>query len=148
MDNLIEKLDDKINLEKKCALMSDVYFHDVEKIINSELFKEIPYNDRNYKRYTVYIDDLYEIILIEWDKNSESSIHDHGENGCIFRILKGFLLEEIYKEKNLITTSILSENDTSYINNSIGYHKIYNKYHDKTYSLHLYSPPNYIANTY
>ena len=89
-----------------------------------------------------YSNDLFEIILIYWDSNSESKIHDHPEKGCILQLFEGQLEEHLYdSDLKLIKITTIDSNNTSYINNSIGFHKI--KCIDKAISLHIYSPPNH-----
>ena len=121
---------------------------DFSKYIDSEV---IAYSD-DKANYTLdsynkiklqdYSNDLFEMILICWDAGSESKIHDHPEKGCVFNLMNGCLEEHLYDsniEFKKITT--VYSNNTSYMENSIGYHKI--KCIDKAMSLHIYSPPNY-----
>ncbi len=101
-----------------------------------------------YKRIPIYNCKDFEIILICWSSKSKTPIHDHSENGCLMKILEGNLEEELYnKHLNKIGHFIRNKNDVNYIDNSIGYHKIINN-KNPTYSLHIYSPVNYIANKF
>ena len=43
--------------------------------------------------------ELFEIIIISWNYNQKSPIHNHPENGCLMKILKGSLTEEKYNNK-------------------------------------------------
>lgn len=99
-----------------------------------------------YNKNILYRNDNFEIILISWDKNICTNIHRHPENGCIMNILDGCLKEEIYKTEygynNCIKKNTFKKGDISYIHDSLGYHKIYNK-NQYSYSLHIYSPPNF-----
>jgi hypothetical protein len=89
-----------------------------------------------------YSNDLFETILICWDANSESKIHDHPENGCILQLFEGQLEENLYdSDLKLIKHTTINSNNVSYMDNNIGFHKI--KCIDKAMSLHIYSPPNH-----
>ena len=82
------------------------------------------------------------MILICWSSNSESKIHDHPEKGCILQLFEGVLEEHLYdSDLNLIKLTTINSNNTSYMDNNIGFHKI--KCIEKAMSLHIYSPPNH-----
>lgn len=100
-------------------------------------------NKHNKIKLHDYSNDLFETILICWDDGSESKIHDHPENGCILQLLNGCLEEYLYDSNlKLQKISTFNSGDISYMENSIGYHKI--KCINKAISLHIYSPSNYI----
>lgn len=96
----------------------------------------------SYNKIILYRNTEFEIILISWDKNVCTNIHNHPENGCLMNILEGNLIEEIYKKDNLLTKNFYGKGNISYIHDSLGYHKIYNK-DQYSFSLHIYSPPNF-----
>jgi cysteine dioxygenase len=111
--------------------------------------KYISYSNKTYKKNLVYRNEDFELFVICWKDNDASLIHDHSENGCLFKILEGELREYKYdKELKFIKKVNLRKNNTSYLDNNIGYHKIENKSNNNSVSLHLYSPPRYIANKY
>lgn len=99
-----------------------------------------------YNKNVIFRNDDFELILISWDKNICTNIHNHPKNGCIMKILEGTLKEEIYKENNqnntLVKKNTYKKGDESYIHDSLGYHKIINE-NQYSYSLHIYSPPNF-----
>jgi len=104
----------------------------------------INFNAEHYKRTKLekYSNDKFELILICWNKNQDTKIHSHSENGCLMKILEGEIEETVYdKFINIINKNIYKKNNVSFIHNEIGYHKI--KAKEMTISLHLYSPPNY-----
>jgi cysteine dioxygenase len=99
-----------------------------------------------YNRHKVYCNNEFEIFVITWNKLQQSKIHDHSDKGCYMRILQGELVEEIYhmEDSSLpIQTRTLQKGVVSYIDNTIGYHRIANKSADVAVSLHIYSPPNH-----
>jgi len=114
----------------------------------------------NYKKIKIQItkpDDNFDIYLIAWPRKSKSLIHDHADNGCVFKLLEGNLIEELYTPKmidnnktimSIIHKKIVNIGDVSYLHNSIGYHKIISNYPYCSYSLHIYSPPNYQTKYY
>ena len=111
-------------------------------------FNDDSYYNNNYNKHLLYKNDLLDCYLIFWNKNAQSSIHDHSQNGCYYKILKGSLCEYVYNDKlELIRLNNLLNNEVSYIDNNIGYHKMIN---DNIFSvsMHIYSPPDYIMNSY
>ena len=92
----------------------------------------------------------YELILISWAPGAKSHIHNHPENGCIYKVLQGILIEETYEPNTIELTNLITllPNDIGYIDNTICYHKIYNPEHLPAYSLHIYSPPNFNMSIY
>lgn len=103
-----------------------------------KLFSNI--SKKKYYRHKLYNNNIFDLILIKWDKKSKSPIHDHPSNGCLMYVIEGELTEKRY-HNNTIKENILKKNNISFIHNKIGKHKIIaNK---ETYSLHIYSPPNY-----
>jgi len=89
------------------------------------------------------------MYIITWNKCKESPIHDHSKNGCIYKILHGTLIEELYNNNlKIIQKNILHKDTIKYIDNKIGYHKIINPTDDISVSLHIYSPPNYKTKYY
>ena len=105
---------------------------------------------KGYNRTKIYSNTDYDLILINWSKESKSKIHDHSDNGCVFKVLEGKLCEHLYEPNTLKykQTNIFKNNELSYINDIIGYHSIENIYIQNSYSLHLYIPSNYITNYY
>jgi len=116
----------------------------LEYIINISKEKIIQANT-NYKRTIIYQNDIYEIIGISWNKDAETTIHEHSRNGCIMILIDGNLQEELYNS-NIELIEINNLENINYIDNNIGYHKI--KSLLNSLSIHIYSPPNYKANNY
>ena len=105
------------------------------------------YNNHYYK-FRIYSNNNYEINIINWNNHSRSKIHNHAENGCILKVLEGSLLEKKYNtDLLLIDTNTLEPGKTHYINNT-ELHSIENTNNGISYSLHIYSPPNFSAKTF
>ena len=108
-----------------------------------------PFNSSSYYKLLLpYTDkyDLFDMYLIKWPMGSISNVHGHHDYGCIFKVLQGDLNEKIYQgeasdydSKNVILDNKLNRNDTSYIDNEIGYHQIKNNSDSMCgYTLHIY----------
>lgn len=100
---------------------------------------------KKYHKEKIFSNNYCDIFIITWF--SESVIHDHAENGCIFKLLEGKLNESFYKKENgkliHIKDTIYEKNSTGYIDNNIGYHKITNLLTNPSYSINIYSPSKY-----
>ena len=102
-------------------------------------------NHKNYYKNLVYKNNFYDVYIISWMPNKKSTIHDHSNNGCIYKILRGNIKENRYSLDNikLISSENLNINDCGYISNNMFYHQMINLDNDISVSLHVYSPPNY-----
>lgn len=49
-----------------------------------------------YKRTVLFQNNDVEVILIDWDTESETPIHDHGKSRGLIKVLKGSLREEVF----------------------------------------------------
>jgi len=90
----------------------------------------------------------YTILLLCWNVGKESKVHDHPCDGCFIRTLRGCIKETRYildSSKNILVPKAVkfyNENQVSYMDDYIGFHKITNPLHDMgAVSLHLYTPP-------
>lgn len=90
-----------------------------------------------YEKNLIYRNDIYEIFLISWNKDSKTKFHNHPKNGCLLKILEGTLIESYSISSNITE---LNPNDISHINHNM-YHSITSI--NNSYSLHIYSPPLY-----
>ena len=125
-----------INIMNDVKLLSFDYTH-WSKYINFQ-------KKNNYNKTIIYRNDIYEIILISWNKNAITKIHNHPKNGCIMKILKGSLMEETYDSNTLekIGENIYEKDNISYIHDDLYHHKIINT-SPQSVSLHIYSPPKF-----
>ena len=104
-----------------------------------EKYIKIP--EKGYGRELVHRDKQFEIYVITWPNKSGSHIHNHSENGCLMKVLRGNLVETLYN-KDLIVKGVntYSNDEIGYIDNTLGYHSINNPFMDMAVSLHIYSP--------
>ncbi|KAL2827465.1 RmlC-like cupin domain-containing protein, partial [Aspergillus pseudoustus] len=98
------------------------------------------YNDpsKNYTRNAIEnINHKANILLLVWNPQRGSPIHDHANAHCIMKVLAGNLRETVYhtpeKDRSGATAPlrVLSEkehspNDVTYIADDIGLHRVYN----------------------
>ena len=105
------------------------------------------FSERNYKKNLVFQNDNFEMFLVCWGPMQSTYIHDHSENGCIFKIIEGEISEHLYNEKlELIELNNLTEDSIGYIDNQMGLHRMTNESKkENCISLHIYSPPNFVA---
>lgn len=108
----------------------------------------------------------FNLIALCWGEGHGSSIHNHMDSHCFMKILEGQLVEtnfswptetltsssvdrEVDKETDSvgepmqqIGSHVYDKNLVTYINDSLGLHRVENPSHsNKAISLHLYSPP-------
>lgn len=105
----------------------------------------------NYNKEKIFESGLFDMFIITWNNYQCSLIHDHSENGCLYKVLYGNITEKIYKGNdiaNVILDKNMKEGEVSYIDNFIGYHSMNNLNENICVTLHVYSPPNYITNYY
>ena len=99
--------------------------------------------DKPYTRNLISTDnETYTLLLLCWNPEKESPIHDHPCDGCWLQVLQGDIREVRY-DKQLNCVSDLNYNDgaLSYITDNVGYHKVGNTTQNPAVTLHLYAPP-------
>lgn len=137
------------NRNKKTICLND-YKYILKKYNGTDWKEFLQINPYYYNKCKVYNDPLFDIVIITWDNLQSSKIHNHANNGCIFKIISGNLTEIMYKPDNLkkpYKFSNVKQDEVRYIDNKIGYHKIKNN-DQITVSLHIYSPPKFNTKYY
>lgn len=151
MDTL-PKLVDNINKEWGNYHKNISFLTKILKDYNGKDWSEYIINDTslNYIKKLVYENDNYEVFVVSWMPNGSSTIHDHSENGCVFKILKGTLIEDRYDPKTIKYkgSENYNTNEVAYICNESCYHKVNNIEDKVTVSLNIYSPPKYQIKSY
>jgi predicted metal-dependent enzyme (double-stranded beta helix superfamily) len=100
----------------------------------------ITLNDDCYTRNYVFRSADFEVIVLCWQFEQGSPIHNHAHRGCLLRVLAGTLSEERFLETGEQTSQNYSPGSITYIDNSIGLHRIRNNFSQTAISLHIYSP--------
>lgn len=123
---------------------------DWEEHVNKSVNLECKYNKK-----LVYGSELLDLYVITWLPKSTSKIHDHPENGCIVKILEGFLEEDVYlndgDKVKFITTNNLSLTEDLNMGFRKGnevLHRIKNNSNNFSISLHFYCCGGYKLNVY
>lgn len=97
------------------------------------------YKNDDFYRITIHKNEKFQLMLINWKKDYYTDFHNHPENGCLLKVLKGNLLEyKPHKKYDVMMINQLKQNTISY-SSGIDIHKIIAV--DDSVSLHLYSPP-------
>ena len=109
--------------------------------------KRIENNDNFYEKFYLYENKNFSLILIKWNKDCSTKIHDHPDKGCILRVLCGELIEESYTPKlNKVSSVSLKLDKVGYKAGSRVLHKIIAE--EESVSLHVYIPGFYTPNYY
>ena len=139
----IKELSDIINKEFDAHTNIEYSTKYLNEYSGNDWTKFVKFNDYKYNRIELFRNDNFEILLLCWNENQETIIHNHPKNGCIYKVVQGELLEKKYKslvDEDEYTQSKYSNKDqSSYIDDLIGVHKISSN--QKSVSIHIYSPP-------
>ncbi|MDT0559348.1 cysteine dioxygenase family protein [Ichthyenterobacterium sp. W332] len=114
--------------------------------LNTELLsKYASWSNKKYTRNCLYRDENLELILICWEPNQQTSIHNHGGEECWLGICNGEIEEQHFIDENgalkLIQCETLAEGNISYMNDKLGIHRLINNSDKRVMSLHLYAKP-------
>jgi len=106
-----------------------------------------------YARNLVEMNVDFEAIVICWDENQESPIHNHTAQNCWLAVLEGNL-EEVYYDYNEETktmkqgiSSSFTCGQVSYISDDIALHKV-KSVGGRACTLHIYNRPIPFCNIY
>lgn len=133
--------EEEFNLDNTFKLMQLV------NIDSEEIKKCINFSEDNYTRNLFYKDDRFEVLIMCWNKNQKSPIHDHYQSFSVEKIISGKIINTNYHYTNSNTDEIQETNSETL---SIGgvifshpgeIHKIEPADNLPAISIHLYSPP-------
>lgn len=140
MDKLINNLR-KINFNKDKLIKAIPYINEYQ---SNDYLQYLTFDTLKYKKNLVYRDKDFEIFVVGWRSKQFTPIHDHSKNGCLFKILEGSIVEQLYdKDLKSLGHKLLKKGMNSYIHNKRCYHSMNNISLINSVSLHIYSPPNY-----
>lgn len=134
---------------------SNEYIAKIQNLMSRMRFNPLEWRRYATVQHTKYTRNLvghsenFTALLLVWNRNQISPIHDHDGSSGWVKVLFGTLQETQYRHKNgnegpLVQSTLANANvdDVCYINDSIGYHSVQNTHGDDVaVSLHLYSPP-------
>jgi hypothetical protein len=132
-------------------ILEQINNKDILSVLDIHKFIDIFISPNNYTKYFIYKSDKFDLVLIKWNINSETKIHDHPNRGCIMKLLSGNIYEETYRNINnsdlqLLETNIYKDNDISYRIGKKILHKI--KGINNAITLHVYIPGLYSPKCY
>jgi len=134
------------------------YVHTIMRNYKGNMNEWAPFIKFQPNKYTRNLVDngngKFNLMILCWAESQGSSIHNHSNSHCFMKCLQGKLIETRYawpeddesenKEHpmHVISRGELKEGEVSYINDSIGLHRVENPSHtDTVITLHLYVPP-------
>ena len=133
------------------AALSENQQTDYHQIIRSVAIPEDAFEDfcswslGCYTRNCIFENEKFELILLCWEKDQVTPIHDHGGEECWVKVIHGTLKETLYKEEfsglTQLNTTISVKGTISYMIDFMGYHKLENISGHRAMSLHLYAKP-------
>ena len=129
---------------------------------NFEVYTKTNSNYRengNYIKLKLHTSLWFDCYLIFWGPDAISPKHDHADNGCLYKVIRGNVRERVYSNVHNLTISQkeYSVGEIGEINNSQGYHSMENIHttgsgkREKSAvsaSVHFYSPPGYQMNVF
>ena len=101
------------------------------------------WDPNSYKRNYITKNDRYELLLICWEANQQTPIHDHGGEDCWVYFLEGKFLEVKFADQGLHPSEegIKTPGSISFMNDEMGFHRLKNISNGKSMTLHLYAKP-------
>lgn len=157
-EELVVRLRDQFPLDP--SILLDTKDIDHEALL--ELLKSYTTNDAEWSSFALFdpsknysrngIEDFGpngNLLILVWMPGKSSFIHDHSNAHCCMKVLGGKLKESLYRlpesQKEgtpvLFRETVLGADEVTYINDSMGIHKISNPTDKIAISLHLYTPP-------
>jgi len=156
--NNLEKLRDSlIYTYSKLEITHDNFEEiksEVREILNnykgSDWTQHVTVNTCKYHRDVFFTSDKFDIVVITWAPTQKCPIHNHPDDGCTVKILRGNITEERYNTDTLekLYTMTYYKDDVMYIDNTLGYHKMSNNGLDICITLHVYAPGHYCPTIY
>lgn len=115
-------------------------------VIPEDAFEEFcSWSEDCYTRNCIFENEKFELILLCWEKDQKTPIHDHGGEECWVKVINGTLKETLYKGESSgltqLNTTISVKGTISYMIDFMGYHKLENISGHRAISLHLYAKP-------
>jgi cysteine dioxygenase len=107
----------------------------------------VHFSSETYTRNLIRASDAYELIVLCWDANQASPIHDHGGMRCWMSVLEGNIRETLFDTPAAEgavpvqrSRKTLSRGQVAFITDDVGLHEIASE-GGRGVSLHLYATP-------
>lgn len=150
IQDFVDKIPAAVHLRKMKSIEPGAFDDPVARLFRHsdlppQVWQKYAFFDRNkpYTRNLISTDhETYTLLLLCWNPEQESPIHDHPCDGCWLQVLEGGIREVRY-DRQLNRTSEIDypEGGLSYITDHVGYHKVGNPTEKPAVTLHLYAPP-------
>ena len=121
MNNLVKLVSNHLKLNK--SLENLIIGQDLITELKQINLSKYEFTSGCYNRNRIHTTDSFEILLLNWDIDSKTPLHEHPENGCKMLLLEGCLKEKIVNE-NMTLYNKLRPGEQSYIDNNLGKHVI------------------------
>ncbi len=123
------------------------------KLPIAEFKKHATWSKTCYTRNCIFENENFELILICWEKEQVTAIHDHGGEECWVYFIEGDFREHVYTENengklDIVKTTEAMPGDVSYMIDFMGFHNLENRSNKRSLSLHLYAKPIKNCNVY
>ena len=146
MSELIQVLDEEERTKYTTILKT-------MKLPIAEFKKYATWSETCYTRNCIVENENFELILICWEKEQSTAIHDHGGEECWVYFVEGDFREHIYTENEkgkleVVKTTNAKPGDVAYMIDFMGYHNLENQSKKRSMSLHLYAKPIKNCNVY
>ena len=94
-----------------------------------------------YTRNCIFENEKFELILLCWEKDQKTPIHDHGGEQCWVKVIEGEFKETIYKSNevsdfNILKSTLFKAGDIAYMIDFMGCHQLKNLSNQQALSLH------------
>ncbi len=102
------------------------------------------WSTENYQRVCLNRSNDMELVLLCWNINQGTPIHNHDDKECAVHIIKGTFADSLYSSdlpKVLQEVRQLKVGDSTYLTDEIGSHSLKNDSDTLAISLHLYANP-------
>lgn len=99
------------------------------------------WTEKEYTRICIDSNETFELILICWNKNQKTEIHGHKGQKCWVNFMMGSFTESIFsvnEQAKPRETFTRTTGESSYIDDSLGFHSLENTSKNLGMSLHLY----------
>lgn len=144
----LNQLMNRVRNLKKQLLRSDLEVLLTNVVVTPEEYKKFKIYAEPYGRVSVIKNekDLAELLIMTWQTDQESIIHDHFTSACGIRVLAGAMTEMKYDQVS--ATGVKKSSQIRWPRGSIStseadldIHRVTNKERADLITLHLYSPP-------
>lgn len=115
------------------------------EIPSTEFEEHATWSRGSYTRNCITRRNDFELILLCWDAESKTKIHDHAGQHCWVYQVEGEVREVRLngpaEDLKSYSDEVLEEGDLSYMHDKMGYHFIQNEQHKRAMTLHVYARP-------